>query len=53
MPVSSEEQVASSLDDVMARGGEGLIFRNPSAKYHDSKSFLTLVVCVSTNIQIY
>ncbi len=46
IPVSSEEQVASFLADVMARGGEGLIFRNPSAKYHDSKSFLKLVVRV-------
>ncbi len=48
VPISSESQIASFLDDVMARGGEGLIFRNPSAKYHDVESFLKLVVGVST-----
>ncbi len=42
--ISSEEQVVSFMDDVMARGSEGLIFRNPSAKYYDAESFLKLVV---------
>ncbi len=51
IPISSEEHVVSFMRDVMARGGEGLIFRNPSAKYYDAASFLKLVVCLHHPIQ--
>ncbi len=50
IPISSEEQVASFMANVMDQGGEGVIFRNPSAKYHDTDSFLKLVVCMTTVI---
>ncbi len=46
IPILSENQVESYVADVVARGGEGVIFRNRSAKYHDAGSFLKLVVCV-------
>ncbi len=46
-PVVSQDHVDAYVHHVMERGGEGLIFRNPSAKYHEMGSFLKLVVCGS------
>ncbi len=43
--VESKLHVQMLMQEVIAAGGEGLIFRKPGSKYSEQDSFLQLTVC--------